>query len=144
MFRVRLGAPRRPAAGVVEPLGAPPWTSDYALLEGDDQVVGRFSTNYHTIWQKHFPGLIKRAHWHVIFSARCGLDQGVSCRSIHRTLYGSYGTDIRTCVERVKDCEQGRSFVQVIDPNGKPCAASAGSFFVGTDKLRQNFDRHAI
>src|SRR6266699_1768390 len=62
-----------------------------------DRVAAQFLCEYHKIWQRHFPGLNKRAHWHVIFSARTGLKEGVSCRSIHRTLYGFYGTDIRTC-----------------------------------------------
>src|SRR5271165_1898424 len=71
-----------------------------------DRVVARFLCEYHRIWQIHFPGLNKRAHWHVIFSARTAPAGCVSCRSIHRTLYGFYGTDIRTCIERVKDCER--------------------------------------
>ena len=74
--------------------------------ESADQIVARFLGEYYKIWQKYFPGLNKRAHWHLIFSARRSADQSVSCRSIHRTLYGAYGTDIRTCVERLKDCER--------------------------------------
>ena len=86
-------------------------TVGYAEREPPERIVARFLCEYYKIWQKHFPGLNKRAHWHVIFSARTSPDQGVSCRSIHRTLYGFYGTDIRTCIERVKDwqrqCEEG-------------------------------------
>jgi hypothetical protein len=113
----------------------------YAEHEPDDRVVARFLCEYHKIWQKHFPGLNKRAHWHVIFSARTGPKEGVSCRSIHRTLYGFYGTDIRTCIERVKDCERD-GFIGVVDPSNQPCAASPGCMVAGTGKLNESFDRH--
>jgi hypothetical protein len=113
----------------------------YAEHEPDDRVVARFLCEYHKIWQKHFPGLNKRAHWHVIFSARTGPKEGVSCRSIHRTLYGFYGTDIRTCIERVKDCEQD-GFVRVVDQSNQPCAASPGCMVAETGKLNECFDRH--
>jgi hypothetical protein len=113
----------------------------YAEHEPDDRVVARFLCEYHKIWQKHFPGLNKRAHWHVIFSARTGPEDGVSCRSIHRTLYGFYGTDIRTCIERVKDCERD-GFIRVVDSSNRPCAASAGCMIAGTGKLNECFDRH--
>ena len=72
--------------------------TDVAEAEAPEQVVARFLCGYHKIWQTYFPGLNKRAHWHVMFSARCSPEEGVSCRSIHRTLYGLYGTDIRTCI----------------------------------------------
>ena len=73
--------------------------------EAAARLVAQYLCRYHKIWQSHFPGLNKRAHWHVMFSARCSPQEGVSCRSIHRTLYGLYGTDIRTCIERIRDCE---------------------------------------
>jgi hypothetical protein len=78
----------------------------------------------------------------VIFSARTSPDQGVSCRSIHRALYGFYGTDIRTCIERVKDCEAD-GFVKVLDPSSRPCTASPGCLIAATDNLYNSFDRHA-
>jgi hypothetical protein len=117
-------------------------TAGYAESETPDGVVGRFLCEYYNIWQKHFPGLNKRAHWHVVFSARTNADQGVSCRSIHRTLYGFYGTDIRTCIERVKDCEAD-GFIKVQDASNRPCAASPGCFVVATGKLYDRFDQHA-
>jgi hypothetical protein len=113
----------------------------YAEHEPNDRVVARFLCEYHKIWQKHFPGLNKRAHWHVIFSARTGPQEGVSCRSIHRTLYGFYGTDIRTCIERVKDCERD-GFIRVVDQSNQPCSASPGCMIAGTGKLNEFFDRH--
>jgi len=113
----------------------------YAEHEPDDRVVARFLCEYHKIWQRHFPGLNKRAHWHVIFSARTGLKEGVSCRSIHRTLYGFYGTDIRTCIERIKDCERD-GFIRVVDPSNQPCVASPGCMVAGTGMLNECFDRH--
>jgi hypothetical protein len=116
-------------------------TAQYAEAELAERVVARFLCEYHKIWQSCFPGLIKRAHWHVIFSARSSLPEGVPCRSIHRTLYGLYGTDIRTCIERIKDCE-GDGFVRVIDATGQSCSASPGCLFVATDLLRDSFDRH--
>ena len=79
--------------------------TDVAEAEAVEQVVARFLCGYHKIWQSYFSGLNKRAHWHVMFSAKCSPEEGVSCRSIHRTLYGLYGTDIRTCIERIRDCE---------------------------------------
>jgi len=106
-----------------------------------DRVVVRFLCEYHRIWQNHFPGLNKRAHWHVIFSARTGPAEGVSCRSIHRTLYGFYGTDIRTCIERVKDCEKD-GFIKVTDASNRPCAASPACLITATGKLYESFDRH--
>src|SRR5438552_5326001 len=109
--------------------------------EPAERVVARFLREYHKIWQKYFPGLNKRAHWHVMFSARSGLGEGVSCRSIHRTLYGLYGTDIRTCIERVKDCERD-GFVRVSDTSDQPCTASPACLIAATDKLYQSFDRH--
>jgi hypothetical protein len=117
-------------------------TAGYAEREPPDRVVGRFLCEYHKIWQKHFPGLNKRAHWHVIFSARTSPDQGVSCRSIHRALYGFYGTDIRTCIERVKDCEAD-GFIKILDASNRPCAAAPGCFIAATDKLYRSFDQHA-
>src|SRR5215475_7079104 len=71
---------------------------NYAEVEPAERVVARFLCDYHKIWQNYFPGLNKRAHWHVMFSARCSPEEGVPCRSVHRTLYGLYGTDIRTCI----------------------------------------------
>lgn len=116
-------------------------TSDYAELKSDDRIVARFLTRYHQNWQKHFPGLNKRAHWHVIFSARANAAAGVSCRSLHRTLYGMYGTDIRTCIERIKDCEQD-GFVRVLTLDEEPCAASPVCLLKPTERLLDHFDRH--
>ncbi len=113
----------------------------YTELTSADRVVGRFLSEYHNNWQTYFPGLNKRAHWHVIFSARMAGEEGVSCRTMHRTLYGSYGTDIRTCIERIKDCERD-GFIRVFDAAGKPCAASAGCLLGATDKLYDSLDRH--
>jgi hypothetical protein len=110
-------------------------------LELADRVAARFLCEYHKIWQNYFPGLNKRAHWHVIFSARTNPDEPVSCRSIHRTLYGAYGTDIRTCIERVKDCEKD-GFITIIDASNRPCGASSGCLITATDKLHESFDRH--
>jgi hypothetical protein len=115
--------------------------ANYAEAEPAERVVGRFLCQYHKIWQNYFPGLNKRAHWHVLFSARCSPGGGVSCRSIHRTVYGFYGTDIRTCIERIKDCEAD-GFIKIIDSSGEPCAASAVCIVAATDKLRDSFDRH--
>jgi hypothetical protein len=112
-----------------------------AEAEPAERVVARFLREYHKIWQNYFPGLNKRAHWHVMFSARGSGQEGVSCRSIHRTLYGSYGTDIRTCIERVKDCEKD-GFIRVLDASSQPCAASPGCLIAATDKLHESFDRH--
>jgi hypothetical protein len=113
----------------------------YAELKTADRVVARFLSEYHKNWQNNFPGLNKRAHWHIIFSARLAGDDGVSCRSIHRALYGSYGTDIRTCIERINDCERD-GFVTVFDAAARPCLASAGCLIGATSKLRECFERH--
>ena len=113
----------------------------YAECQSAERIVARFLCEYHRIWQNHFPGLNKRAHWHVIFSARTGPAEGVSCRSIHRTLYGFYGTDIRTCIERVKDCERD-GFIRVTDSSNRPCPASPACLITATDKLYESFDRH--
>src|SRR5580693_5601978 len=112
--------------------------TDVAGVEG---VVAGFLRGNHKIWQGYFPGLNKRAHWHVMFSARCSPEEGVSCRSIHRTLYGLYGTDIRTCIERIRDCEND-GFIRVVDVSGQPCTASPTSLIAATHKLREGFDRH--
>lgn len=114
----------------------------YAERESADRVVARFLCEYHRIWQNHFPGLNKRAHWHVIFSARSGPAEGVSCRSIHRTLYGFYGTDIRTCIERIKDCERD-GFIKIIDASNRPCTASPACLITATGNLYASFDRHS-
>ena len=115
--------------------------TDVAEAEAAEQVVARFLGGYHKIWQNYFPGLNKRAHWYVMFSARCSPQEGVSCRSIHRTLYGLYGTDIRTCIERIRDCESD-GFVRVLDTSSQPCAASPACLIAATDKLHEAFDRH--
>jgi hypothetical protein len=115
--------------------------TDVAEAEAAEQVVARFLCGYHKIWQNYFPGLNKRAHSHVMFSARCGPEEGVSCRSIHRTLYGLYGTDIRTCIERIRDCEND-GFIRVLDASGQPCTVSPTSLIAATDKLDEAFDRH--
>jgi len=115
----------------------------YGERESADRVVARFLCEYHRIWHNHFPGLNKRAHWHVIFSARTGPAEGVSCRSIHRTLYGFYGTDIRTCIERVKDCERD-GFIRVVDASNRPCTASPACLITATGKLYESFDRHGV
>lgn len=115
--------------------------TNFAEVEPAERVTARFLTEYHKIWQHHFPGLNKRAHWHVMFSARSSADDGVSCRSIHRTLYGFYGTDIRTCIERIKDCQKD-GFIRVLDGSGQPCAPSPGCFIAPTGKLYESFDRH--
>jgi hypothetical protein len=115
---------------------------DYAEIKSDDRVVAQFLRNYHRNWQRHFPDLIKRAHWHTIIQARlAGPEQGVSCRSLHRVLYGAYGTDIRTCIERIKECES-EGFLRVVNPSQQDCTASASCFFLPTEKLRECFDRH--
>ena len=115
--------------------------ANHAEVEAAERTVARFLCEYHKIWQNHFPGLNKRAHWHVMFSARCSPEEGVSCRSIHRTLYGFYGTDIRTCLERIKDCERD-GFVRIVDASNRPCAASPGCMIAGTGELNESFDRH--
>ncbi|MGH7062199.1 MAG: hypothetical protein ACREFH_17550, partial [Stellaceae bacterium] len=115
--------------------------SGYAELGSADRVVARFLREYHGIWQINFPGLNKRAHWNVIFAAKTAGVGGVSCRAIHRILYGSYGTDIRTCIERVKDCERD-GFIRIFDDSERPCTASSGSLIGATPKLHQAFDRH--
>lgn len=113
--------------------------SDYAELKSDDRIVARFLTRYHQNWQKHFPGLNKRAHWYVLFFARSS--GGISCRSVHRALYGMYGTDIRTCIERVKDCEQD-GFVRTVTLEDQPSTASPACLIKPTDRLFDRFDRH--
>lgn len=115
--------------------------SDYAELKSDDRIVARFLARYHQNWQKHFPGLNKRAHWHVIFSARANAEAGISCRSVHRALYGMYGTDIRTCIERIKDCEQD-GFVRTVTLEDQPSTASPACLIKPTDQLFDRFDRH--
>jgi hypothetical protein len=114
---------------------------DHGEVEPADRVVARFLCEYHKIWQRYFPGLNKRAHWHVMFSARLSLKEGVPCRSIHRALYGFYGTDIRTCIERVRDCEKD-GFINVFDASNQPCAVSPACLIAATDKLYESFDRH--
>jgi hypothetical protein len=52
-----------------------------------------------------------------------------------------YGTDIRTCIERIKDCADD-GFVTVIDAAGQPCAASPGCLIGATERLHGSFDRH--
>jgi hypothetical protein len=115
--------------------------ANHAEGEAAERTVARFLCEYHKIWQNHFPGLNKRAHWHVMFSARCSSQEGVSCRSIHRTLYGFYGTDIRTCIERVKDCAAD-GFIKVLDGSSQPTAPSPGCVIAATGKLYESFDRH--
>lgn len=113
----------------------------YSKIKSPDRVVARFLLEYSTIWERHFPSLNKRAHWHVIFMARAGKERGISSRAIHRTLYGSYGTDIRTCVERIKDCERD-GFIRVFDASNRDCTASAGCLIGPTEKLRRSFEAH--
>jgi hypothetical protein len=115
--------------------------ASYAEAEPAERIVARFLCDYHKIWQNYFPGLNKRAHWHVIFSSRCSPAAGISCRTIHRTLYGSYGTDIRTCIERVKDCEVD-GFIKVLDASGQASSASPGCLIAATAKLYESFDGH--
>ena len=115
--------------------------TDVAEAEPAEQVVARFLYGYYKIWQNYFPGLNKRAHWHVMFSARYSQEEGVSCRSIHRALYGLYDTDIRTCIERVRDCEND-GFIQILDASGQPGTVSPASLIAATDKLHDGFDRH--
>jgi len=115
--------------------------ASYNEAEPAEWTVARFLQEYQKIWREYFPWLNKRTHWHILFAARRGAAEGISCRSIHRTLYGSYGTDIRTCIERIKDCEAD-GFVKLLDQSGRPCAASAASLFAATTKLRGSFDRH--
>jgi hypothetical protein len=114
---------------------------DFTDTEPAERVVARFLCGYHRIWQSYFPGLNKRAHWHVMFSARSSPDEGVPCRSVHRTLYGLYGTDIRTCIERIRDCESD-GFIRILDASSQPCTASPACLISATDKLYENFDRH--
>jgi hypothetical protein len=113
----------------------------YNEIKSPDRLVARFFLEYYNIWEKYFPGLNKRAHWHVIFLAKTSSEQGVSSRAIHRTLYGSYGTDIRTCIERIKDCEKD-GFIKVFDASNRECTASAGCLIGSTDKLCGSFDAH--
>ncbi|MBV9863092.1 MAG: hypothetical protein JO267_13210 [Alphaproteobacteria bacterium] len=114
--------------------------NDLALMS-DDRIVAQFLLQYHRIWQRHFGDLIKRAHWHAIFAARCNPVDGASCRSLHRVLYGAYGTDIRTCIERIKECE-AEGFLRIVDAARQPCAVTATCQILPTQKLRDSFDRH--
>ena len=113
----------------------------YSEINSPDRIVARFLLEYYAIWQKFFPGLNKRAHWHVIFMAKTNGATGVSSRAIHRTLYGSYGTDIRTCIERIKDCES-EGFVRVFDTSNRDCAAAPGCLIGPTAKLCESFEAH--
>lgn len=113
----------------------------YSETKSPDRLVAQFLLEYYNIWEKYFPGLNKRAHWHVMFMTKSGDERGVSSRAIHRTLYGSYGTDIRTCIERIKDCE-AEGFIKIFDASNRECAASAGCLVGPTDKLSKSFDGH--
>jgi hypothetical protein len=113
----------------------------YSKIASPERVVGQFLLEYYNIWGKYFSGLNKRAHWHVIFTARTCDAGGASSRAIHRTLYGSYGTDMRTCLERIKDCERD-GFIRVFDASNRPCAAAAGCLIGPTDRLLESFDAH--
>ncbi|MGA8382201.1 MAG: hypothetical protein WB710_13850 [Stellaceae bacterium] len=113
----------------------------YSEIKAPEQIVARFLLKYYGIWEKFFPGLNKRAHWHVIFMARTNSEAGISSRAIHRTLYGSYGTDIRTCIERIKDC-QSEGFIRVFDAANRECAAAPGCLIGATDKLCGSFEAH--
>jgi hypothetical protein len=115
--------------------------SDTGDIRSPERLAARFLLEYYQIWDKYFPGLNKRAHWHVIFLARTSGDAGISSRAIHRTLYGSYGTDIRTCIERIKDCESD-GFIKVFDASNRECAASAGCLIGPTNKLWDSFEAH--
>ncbi len=115
--------------------------SAYGKIKSAERVAARFLLQYYDIWDHYFPGLNKRAHWHVIFMARSAGEGGVSSRAIHRTLYGSYGTDIRTCIERIKDCERD-GFIRVFDEANRDCAASAGCLIGPTARLVESFDDH--
>ena len=112
-----------------------------SAVKPPERVVARFLVEYYNIWDKYFPGLNKRAHWHVIFMARTCGSGGISSRAVHRTLYGSYGTDIRTCIERIKDCERG-GFIRVFDATSRQCVASAGCLIGTTERLFQSFNAH--
>jgi hypothetical protein len=106
-----------------------------------ERLAAQFLLEYYQIWDKHFPGLNKRAHWHVIFLARTSGEAGISSRAIHRTLYGSYGTDIRTCIERIKDCEKD-GFIKAFDTSNRECVPSAGCQIAPTGKLWDSFAAH--
>jgi hypothetical protein len=110
-------------------------------IAADARLVALFLGDYYKIWQTYFPGLNKRAHWYAIFAARRHPVNGVPCRALHRTLYGAYGTDIRTCIERVKDCERD-GFVRILNPGGQPCQASPACSIVPTPKLHEQFEHH--
>lgn len=113
----------------------------YSTTHSPQRVVARYLLEYYKIWGQYFPGLNKRAHWHVIFMARTCDNGGVSSRAIHRTLYGSYGTDIRTCIERIKDCERD-GFIRAFDPANQACAVSAACLIGPTERLLESFDAH--
>jgi hypothetical protein len=115
--------------------------SAYSKIKTAERAAARFLLEYYNIWDKYFPGLNKRAHWHVIFMARSIGAGGISSRAIHRMLYGSYGTDIRTCIERIKDCERD-GFIRVFDDANRDCTASAACLVGPTIRLRENFDAH--
>ena len=115
--------------------------SAYSKIKAAERVAARFLLEYYNIWDNYFPGLNKRAHWHVIFMARSAGEGGVSSRAIHRTLYGSYGTDIRTCIERIKDCARD-GFIRVFDAENQDCTASAGCLIGPSARLFENFDAH--
>jgi hypothetical protein len=110
-------------------------------VKAPERVVADFLVQYYNIWEKYFHGLNKRAHWHVIFMARTCSEGGVSSRAIHRALYGSYGTDIRTCIERIKDCERD-GFIRIFDEANRPCAAGPGCLIGPTLELVRSFDAH--
>jgi len=112
-----------------------------STIDSPQRVAAHFLVQYYNIWDKYFPGLNKRAHWHVIFMARTCDSLGISSRAIHRTLYGSYGTDIRTCIERIKDCERS-GVIQVFDATRRPCVANAACLIGPTERLLQSFDAH--
>ncbi len=113
----------------------------YSEPRSPERLVAGFLLEYYNVWEKHFPGLNKRAHWHVMFMAKTSGDPGVSSRAIHRTLYGSYGTDIRTCIERIKDCEAD-GFIRVFDASNRQCAPAPGCLVGPTDKLWKSFEAH--
>jgi hypothetical protein len=115
-------------------------SADYAALTSDDRIVGEFLQNYYKIWDSSFPNLNRRAHWHAIFALSCSINQAISLKSIHRVLYGGYGMDIRTCIERLRECEhEGVITLEEMAGEGK---LSANSLVAATDKLHDSFTRH--
>lgn len=108
-------------------------------MQAEREVV-RFLSAYQTIWHAHFPGLFRRAQWHIVTHLCTEGREGAAVGELYGLVKQIFLLDDSTVKERILEIRD-LQFCAVDPAKG---ALSARSVVVPTSALLDTFDRHLL